>query len=211
MFLNRYRNIATMFVGVVLAVLLAGVSPGAAENIESGYQTIQGTRVYTNVYHERGYATFENDCGKQRLTQRELQQGAIPSNIIPCPRPGSQTNTKPSDKSPGKKKRLWSAVAAGIDNGFLGVRSKVSIGLGQDYSTRAEAERAAVKACKKNISSCKVVTAWNSGCYYITVSENADNVAWGAGPTAQAAYNECYRRVQGGNCSTETLGGCYSD
>lgn len=53
---------------------------------QSGYQTINGTRVYTVVDQARGVATFSNDCGSQTLTQRQLQAGAIPSNIIPCPR-----------------------------------------------------------------------------------------------------------------------------
>ena len=51
---------------------------------ESGYQVIQGTRVFTEIDHGRGVATFSNSCGSQTLTQRELQQGAIPSRIIPC-------------------------------------------------------------------------------------------------------------------------------
>lgn len=55
---------------------------------ESGYQVIQGTQVYTVIDHSRGVATFSNNCGSQTLTQRQLQQGAIPSQIIPCPRRG---------------------------------------------------------------------------------------------------------------------------
>lgn len=59
---------------------------------QSGYQTINGTRVFTQVYQDQGYAVFSNECGSQRLTQAELQAGAIPNNIIPCPRP-NQTNS----------------------------------------------------------------------------------------------------------------------
>lgn len=70
------------------AILCTGVSlvtPYAMA--QSGYQTINGTQVYTQVDQARGVATFSNSCGSQTLTQRELQNGAIPSRIIPCPRP----------------------------------------------------------------------------------------------------------------------------
>ncbi|TXN22149.1 hypothetical protein [Methylobacterium sp. WL9] len=53
---------------------------------ESGYQTIRGTRVYTVIDQSAGVATFSNECGSQTLTQRQLQSGSIPSQIIPCPR-----------------------------------------------------------------------------------------------------------------------------
>lgn len=54
---------------------------------QSGYQLINGTRVFTEIDQARGVATFSNDCGSQTLTQGQLQAGAIPDQIIPCPRP----------------------------------------------------------------------------------------------------------------------------
>ena len=201
MFFNKY---CLAFGGVVLAMLFGMVSRGMAENIESGYQTLQGTQVFTTVYHDRGYATFENECGKQQLTQRQLQQGAIPSNIIPCPRPSLNNYTTPDQPSGGQQ--LWGALAAGIDQGIF--RSRVSVGSALKYASKSAAERAAVSECRKNgVSGCKVVSTF-TGCGYITTSNNAENVAWGMGPTAQAAYDNCYARVQGGNCFTQTIGGC---
>jgi hypothetical protein len=196
-----------------------------AEWIESGDQIIDGTRVHTTVYHERGYATFSNSCGSQNLTQAELQAGAKPTRIIPCPRRSTNTNPPPTRRAPPAYteapsdresppyhgKRVWSAVAAGISDGFLGVGGKVSVGLSRDRDTKDEAEEAAVTKCEENGVSCEAVTAWNAGCYYITVSDDAENLAWGAGPTAQEAYDACYQRVRGGNCKTQTLGGCYPD
>ncbi len=201
MFLSKY---CVAFAGVGLAMLLGIVSPGMAENIDSGYQTLEGTQVFTTIYHDRGYATFENECGKQQLTQRQLQQGAIPSNIVPCPRSSSNNNTTPDQQSGGKL--LWGALAAGIDQGFF--RSRVSVGSALKYASKSDAERAALKECGKNgVSGCKVVSTF-TGCGYITTSNNAENVAWGAGPTAQAAYDSCYARVIGGNCYAQTIGGC---
>ena len=193
---------------VVVIVTCASLGSASAERIDSGDQTIDGTRVHTTIYHERGYAVFTNDCGTQQLTQSQLQGGAKPTNIIPCPRPSSPAAAE-NQYRPSTGQRLWAAIAAGVDDGLL--RSKVGAGFGQDHATRAEAEAAALSACRERVSSCQVVTAWNSGCYYITVSEGSSNVAWGAGPTAQDAYNECYRRISGGNCQTNTLGGCYPD
>lgn len=77
-------------VGLSLAAYLAvSVAAAASASAQSGYQTINGTRVYTVIDQAAGIATFSNECGTQRLTQRELQGGAIPSRIIPCPRPTS--------------------------------------------------------------------------------------------------------------------------
>ena len=70
------------------AVLLH--SPCSAQ---SGYQVINGTRVFTSVDQQGGVATFSNDCGSQTLTQHQLQQGAIPTDIIPCPRPGQGSSS----------------------------------------------------------------------------------------------------------------------
>jgi hypothetical protein len=202
---------------IACAAMAALTMPSAAEWIDSGDQVIDGTSMHTTVYHDRGYAVFENECGSQRLTQSELQGGAKPTDIIPCPRDtadadtSSEPSAEPSPEPSRPRKRLWAAVAAGLESGGLFGRAHVSAGLSQDKETRAEAEAGAVRACEKNVSSCEVVTAWNSGCYYITVSTDGSNpVAWGSGPTAQDAYNECYKRVREGNCDTQTLGGCYS-
>jgi hypothetical protein len=64
------------------------VSPTSAQDY-SGYQVIQGTRVYTEIYESAGFARFSNSCGSQTITQQRLQAGAIPDSIIPCPRPKS--------------------------------------------------------------------------------------------------------------------------
>jgi len=183
-----------------------------ASGQESGYQTIRGTRVYTQIDHANSRATFSNDCGSQVLTQRELQNGAIPTDIIPCPKP-KQSYSEPSPQanppSSTPLRRKWSAVAAGIDEGFLGLGSKkVGVGLGKDYYNKQEAEARAISECESRVSDCKIVGTWNSGCYFITTG-NGDGVAWGSGPTAQSAYNQCRSRVP--NCDTDTIGGCYPD
>jgi hypothetical protein len=67
-------------------ILAFHVSPATAE---SGYQTINGTRVFTVIDHASRTATFSNECGSQTLTQSQLQGGAIPDQIIPCPRPAA--------------------------------------------------------------------------------------------------------------------------
>ena len=67
--------------------LFLGIAVSTGAYAQSGYQTINGTRVYTQIDQARGVATFSNECGSQTLTQRQLQAGAIPNQIIPCPRP----------------------------------------------------------------------------------------------------------------------------
>jgi hypothetical protein len=71
------------------AVIVALALAGRAVAQESGYQTIQGTRVFTQIDHAADTATFSNACGSQTISHRDLAAGAIPTNIIPCPRPNS--------------------------------------------------------------------------------------------------------------------------
>jgi hypothetical protein len=83
---------------VVLSVLAltfsADASVGASAQ-ESGYQVIQGTRVFTQIDHSADTATFSNACGSQTISHSDLAAGAIPTNIIPCPRPGVSSATPP--------------------------------------------------------------------------------------------------------------------
>jgi hypothetical protein len=61
-----------------------------------------GDTVFTQIDHAAGVATFSNDCGSQTLTQGQLQRGAYPDQIIPCPRPSSNPVSRPapSGRSP---------------------------------------------------------------------------------------------------------------
>ena len=77
----------TVYRGLLLAALPFCLTILA--HAQSGYQTINGTRVLTEIDQSRGVATFSNDCGSQTLTQSQLQNGALPTNIIPCPRPSA--------------------------------------------------------------------------------------------------------------------------
>jgi hypothetical protein len=81
-------------IAIFAVSLLSGPSFG-----QSGNQTINGTQVFTVIDQGRGVATFSNDCGSQTLTQGELQGGAIPSEIIPCPRPMAPTSTGPKEEN----------------------------------------------------------------------------------------------------------------
>jgi hypothetical protein len=71
---------------IVLLVALCDLRSAAAQ---SGDLVINGTHVLGVVDEGRGVATFSNACGSQTLTQPQLQAGAIPNQIIPCPRNGS--------------------------------------------------------------------------------------------------------------------------
>jgi hypothetical protein len=97
---------------LVPAALVSGaiflVTPVVAQ--ESGYQIIRGTRVFTQINHAAGVATFSNDCGSQTLTQGQLQAGAYPDQIIPCPKPSPSPpppspppQSRPSQSTPPMK------------------------------------------------------------------------------------------------------------
>jgi hypothetical protein len=85
--------------GMRAAVAALWIYGGAAAYAQSGYQTINGTRVFTQIDQARGVATFSNECGSQTLTQSELQGGAIPDQIIPCPRPGAHRESDDTQRS----------------------------------------------------------------------------------------------------------------
>jgi hypothetical protein len=76
---------------IILGLISILALPALSANAESGYQTINGTQVYTVIDRAAGVATFSNSCGSQTLTQGQLQAGAIPSQIIPCPRASSSS------------------------------------------------------------------------------------------------------------------------
>ena len=81
---RHYARVRAVLAALSVLVLGSGVAVA-----QSGYQTIQGTQVFTQIDQEAGVATFSNDCGSQSLSQSQLQNGAIPNNIIPCPRPST--------------------------------------------------------------------------------------------------------------------------
>ena len=86
---TRFRSAGwAAFPAAACALAVLAGAPAAAEQIDKDFRIINGTQVLAEVYVDRGFARFSNACGSQTLTQRELQGGAIPSEIIPCPRPG---------------------------------------------------------------------------------------------------------------------------
>jgi hypothetical protein len=188
--------------GFVAAMVVVGLIGTRAQAQESGYQTIDGTRVYTKIDHASQQATFSNECGSQTISRSALQAGAKPTNIIPCPRPQARETPRESPSSrDADTGLLWGAIAAGIQTG------RVSVGSALNHSSESAARNAAIRKCEENGISCKSVGTFTK-CGFVTVSKNAENVAWGAGPTAQAAYNNCYSKVVGGNCDPHTIGGC---
>jgi hypothetical protein len=186
----------------VIATLLSGAASGA-EFIESGTQVIDGTRVNTTVYHERGYATFSNDCGSQDISQSALQRGAKPTEIIPCPR----ASAKPRSK--GKSKQLWGAIAAGLDEGNLFRRGRVSVGAATNFESEQAASNSALESCRSNgVTSCRVVGTF-TGCGYATTStDNSKPLVWTTGQDSQEVYQRCYDQISAGNCNHPPIGGC---
>ncbi|MGQ0455978.1 MAG: hypothetical protein ACT4OU_02825 [Hyphomicrobium sp.] len=119
------RTVATIGVKrrlIGAAFAIGGVVTAATQspaNAQSDYQTINGTQVFTVVDQQAGIATFSNSCGSQTLTQRQLQQGAIPSNIIPCPRTGGSAAAYVPSVPSGGNNNL--AIGLGVFNGALGL------------------------------------------------------------------------------------------
>lgn len=106
-------------------------------------------------------------------------------------------------RTPPSAHRRWGAIAAGIDEGRP---SRVGTGISWNYGSKSEAEAAALRRCGESVSSCRIVDTFNVGCGYVTTGRNSrGQVGWGAGSSAQAAYNNCTSR--GLQCNTPS-GGC---
>lgn len=99
---------------LTMAALLGAAAPA---NAQSGHQVINGTQVYTVIDQGRGVATFSNDCGSQTLTQGQLQAGAIPDKIIPCPREGGGSASCPAGHSLSRTGRCIRAGHTECSNG----------------------------------------------------------------------------------------------
>ena len=76
---------------LLISIFLIASATYTHGQTSSGNQIINGTEVFTEVFENDGYARFSNACGSQTISQTALQQGAIPNNIIPCPRGGNRS------------------------------------------------------------------------------------------------------------------------
>lgn len=83
----KFALLAAPILTLFSALLMGDLSVSNAQS-GCGYRTINGTQVEVCVDLGRGIATFNNNCGSQTLTQGQLAAGAIPNQIIPCPRGG---------------------------------------------------------------------------------------------------------------------------
>jgi Domain of unknown function (DUF4189) len=173
---------------------------------ESGDQVINGTRVFTQIDHARGVATFSNDCGSQTLTQQELQGGAIPSDIIPCPRPSERVERPSGPPSSSSDRGSYGATATAIYEDDD--EEKVASGIAWNYSSQSEADQAALDNCSsRGGRGCKVVGRFSNGnCGYVATGSEGSRVCWGSAGTADDALDACHEH----GCSScrTPIGGC---
>jgi hypothetical protein len=156
---GKTRNFVA--VASLFAALLT-TTRAVAERIDTGYRTIQGTQVYVEVFHERGYARFSNGCGSQTLSQRQLQQGAIPSNIVPCSRPhgGGSPEKRKADHIRSAKERWVKAAQLFRDRKYVSAATEFDIAAGF-YDAAGSPDSARLAR----------VEARRSGCYGLATHE----------------------------------------
>lgn len=70
-------------VGFAVALL----TTGGFALCQGSSQIIRGTRVQSEVAPDSRTVRFSNECGSQTLSANDLQAGALPTQIVPCPRP----------------------------------------------------------------------------------------------------------------------------
>ncbi len=113
--------------------LLASIIWTSCAFAQSGYQIINGTRVLSEVNVAEGYARFSNACGSQILTQRQLEAGAIPNEIIPCPRPQQRRplqNNSPAKATPDLNSYDYAGMRAALKKVVGGERTCDDLQLG---------------------------------------------------------------------------------
>jgi hypothetical protein len=195
-------SISTLMTATLALLMLACVIAGEARaQVDQGWQTIRGTRVFTVIDHTRRSFTFRNQCGTQTLTHLQVQAGAIPNRIIPCPRPTQ--NTLDSAASP--QRGYYGAIATAIyDRG-----RKVATGVSWNHATREQARAAAVRECAVAGGIGCVARGngfSNGGCGYVSIGKRSgQGVCWATGSTAAAAVTAC--TSQGCSCNP-ARGGC---
>jgi hypothetical protein len=97
----------------------------------------------------------------------------------------------------------WIAIAGSITSG-----RNAHSATGYSGVTRSEEDARfwAMASCRKaGGENCRIVSAANSGCLYITAGSNANRVSWGSGPTGERATKQCR---SGGFACRPPIGGC---
>jgi hypothetical protein len=92
---------------ITIFVALLGASRAQAQS-GCGNYVINGTQVRECFTNGNNYVTFSNSCGTQTLTHDQLHAGAIPSQIVPCPRTQNQPQ---SSSCPTGQTRLGNGCA----------------------------------------------------------------------------------------------------
>lgn len=129
---------------------------GAPAWSQSGYQTINGTRVFTQIDQAAGVATFSNDCGTQRLTQAQLQNGAIPNQIVPCPRPNGASGSPAASDVLLKDARERFAKAMNLFNQGANAKAQTDFeGAERIFRLAGDAPNAEIAGRNKRLSICR--------------------------------------------------------
>jgi hypothetical protein len=128
-------------VAILFGVFIpAEISVVQAMEIESD-EIIQGTRVHVVLDDQTRLGTFSNSCGSQTLSQSQLQNGAIPSNIIPCPRPGG-SSAPPSGDRAGQQQQERARADASFQKALNELRSGDYLSSIKDFLDASQKYRA---------------------------------------------------------------------
>lgn len=147
-------------IGFVLCTILFSLTGSLSPSLslaQSGYEIINGTRVFTVVDQAAGVATFSNDCGSQTLTQTQLQQGAIPTDIIPCPRPQEQRSAPeptPLPSTEASDSRQLCTNGQRCNDGYLCTSDNRCLSLQSDRYCGGRRACAQGQACVDNNTHC---------------------------------------------------------
>jgi hypothetical protein len=123
-------------------------------------RTINGTSVRECYDGAQGEAVLTNSCGTQRMSAQALSNGAIPSDIVPCPRSGGGNSS--SNNGGGSNHDFYYQLASSqMQQGSNSVRNKDYTmaaaqyqGAEQQYRELGDGRNAAIAAHAKRQSRC---------------------------------------------------------
>lgn len=148
---------------LVAALLFACVSaddrPALAVS-GCGTRNFSGTLVYECYDAADSYATFSNNCGTQRLSAEAASHGAVPTDIVPCPRPGGGQSSSGGGTRPYTT-QLMDAAKSYFQSGEY-TRAAIEYASAERlYRSNGDGANAAIAARNKRMATCySDIKAW---------------------------------------------------
>jgi hypothetical protein len=147
--------VALMTIAIASFVALVTIGIRSAEAVRMcGQRNFNGTLVQECYDAADSYVTFSNACGTQRVDAQAASHGAIPDQLVPCPRPQSGEST-PDNQYAQKASNSFNSASNFYRNGDLN-KAATGFALAEGYYRKAgDTKNAANARRNKTLSTCQ--------------------------------------------------------